>query len=172
MEDSTDTRTHFGRLCFVDTRMWSGVCPGSSCNRSRLSDSDFGKPAFMSGDPRPAFSSLRELCSLALTLLGRARFIAWCLRRPFLGKCRRGSKYFFARQVCLSWDPAQNPTKTRPCATLVRSVGRTTNINSIDPFIEYNMIAFCVCLSTTKNTTLFSCLSEKLISSLLLIVIY
>ena len=43
----------------------------------------------------------------ALTLLGGARFITWCLRRPFLDEYRRGQRHFWAG---LSYVPALGPT--------------------------------------------------------------
>ena len=55
---------------------------------------------------------------LTLTLLGGVRFIAWRLRRPFLGECR----HIWAKPLHLD-----TPQK-RSCATLVRMVGGSTNI--------------------------------------------
>ena len=46
----------------------------------------------------------------ALTLSGAARFIAWHLRRPFLGKCRQGLRKFWTHQACLGYDPVLGPT--------------------------------------------------------------
>ena len=70
--------------------VWVGtqVCPGSGGSRSRLFDMDFGKLAFMSCVIRPTSSSLRGPFPLALTLLGGARFIVWCLRYLFVGECQ------------------------------------------------------------------------------------
>ena len=39
-------------------------------------------------------SSLRGMYPQALTLFGGARFNAWCLKRPFLGECRRDPRHF------------------------------------------------------------------------------
>ena len=80
---------------------WSGwVCPGSGGSRSRPSDMDSGKLAFMSGAPRSASSSLKR----PLPFIGGAMFIAWRLTRPVLGECRWGP-------MCL------DPPKKRPCGT-------------------------------------------------------
>ena len=50
--------THFGQLC--SSVHGSGrVCPVYGGSRSRPSDIDYEKPAFMSGVPRPASSSLK-----------------------------------------------------------------------------------------------------------------
>ena len=72
-------------------------------------------------------SSFRRPSHQALTLLGGARFIAWCLRRPFLGECRRGPRHFWECRVCLGYGPAPLPTVKILSATLVRLVGRATN---------------------------------------------
>ena len=65
--------------------------------------------------------------SLALTLLGGVRFIAWRLRHHLLGECRRGPSHFWECRTRLGYGPAPRPTLKRPCATLVRLVGRPTN---------------------------------------------
>ena len=106
------------------------MCPCSGGTRSRLSDIDSGKLVFMSGSPRPTSSSLRDPLLQALTLLGGAMFSAWRLRRPFLGECRWVPRYFWRCWACLGYGPALGPTLKRPCATLVRSVRRTTNTES------------------------------------------
>ena len=84
-------------ICTVSECRWAGalfgwpcwsvhgsgrVCPGSGGSWQRPSGMDSGKPAFMSGAPRPASSSLGGLSPEALTLLGGARFIAWRMRPP------------------------------------------------------------------------------------------
>ena len=72
---------------------------------------DSGKPVFMSGVLRPAYSSLwGPPPPQALTLLGGARFFDWDLRRFFSGKCRRDPWYFCANQACLGYGPALGPT--------------------------------------------------------------
>ena len=53
----------------------------------------------------------QETVSQALTLLGVARFIAWRLKRPFLGECRRSSRHFWSRQACLGYSPTPRPTQ-------------------------------------------------------------
>ena len=56
-------------------------------------------------------------CILHLTLLGRARFIAWDTRRPFLGEYRRRLRHFWSRWGCLSNGPAPEPPKKALCHT-------------------------------------------------------
>ena len=41
----------------------------------------------------------------ALTLLGGVRFIAWYLRCPFLGECRRVSRHFWDCRTRLGYGP-------------------------------------------------------------------
>ena len=65
-------------------------------------------PVFMSRDRPP--SSIRGLSPLALAFLGRDRFIASYLRRPFLGEYRRGQRHFWSRQVSLGHGPPTGPT--------------------------------------------------------------
>ena len=55
------------------------------------------------------------------------RFIAWRLRRTFLGECQRRPRHFWNCRTHLGYSPAHRPTLKRPCATLVRLVGRRTN---------------------------------------------
>ena len=62
-----------------------------------------------------------------LKFLGGVRFTAWGLRRPFLGKCRWGSRYFWSRQACLGYDPEPRTTFKKPCAIHTQFVGYTTN---------------------------------------------
>ena len=59
---------------------------------------------------RRSSSSVREPSLQALTLLGRARFMARCLRRLFLGECRQGSRHFWSRQACLGYGSLTGPT--------------------------------------------------------------
>ena len=65
--------------------------------------------------------------SQALTLLGGARFIAWCLRCPFLGECWLGLRYFGECRACLGYGSAPGSTLKSPWAVLVRFMGRATN---------------------------------------------
>ena len=46
-----------------------------------------------------------------LTHLGGAKYIAWRLRRPFLGKCRRSPRYSCAHQAFLGYSPVSRPTQ-------------------------------------------------------------
>ena len=91
---------------------------------------DSEMPAFMSDAPGPVSPSLRGLSPQALTHLGGGRFIAWRLRRPFLGECRRGLVIFMLTRRVLATTLHLNPRKTRPCATLALSVGRTKNTDT------------------------------------------
>ena len=70
-----------------------------------------GRPSIRVTRTRPTFLKLQGPFLQALTLLRGAMFIAWCLRRPFLGKRRRGLRHFW---------------KCRPCAGLTRLVSRAT----------------------------------------------
>ena len=63
----------------------------------------------------------------ALALLGRARFITWHLRRPFLGGCWWGPRIFWKCRACLGYGSSCEPTLKKLCAILFRLVGRTTN---------------------------------------------
>ena len=62
----------------------------------------------------------------ALTLLGGARFTAWHLRHPFLRNTDRVRSILGESGL---WCCAQSHLKKRPCAALVRLVGRTANTN-------------------------------------------
>ena len=88
---------HFGRPCW-SVHGSGRVCLGSAGSRARPSDMDPGKPAFMSGVPRPVSSSFWGPCSRTLTLFEGATFIAWHLRHPFLEECRRGKRHFWSHQ--------------------------------------------------------------------------
>ena len=57
----------------------------------------------------------------------QARFIAWHLRYPFSGGCRRWPRHFWSQRVYLGYGPAPKPILKRPRAALVQLVGRTTN---------------------------------------------
>ena len=53
------------------------------------------------------------------------------MRCPFLEECWRGPKNFLCSPGVSGYGPAPRPTKQKEhCATLVRSVGRTTNIDT------------------------------------------
>ena len=93
-------------------------------------------------------SSLREaVLTQTLTLLGGIRFIAWRLRRPFLGVCRRGPWHFWKCQAHLGYDPAPGPTLKSPCATLVRLVGRRINTTNTANWVEKSFLFFFIFLN-------------------------
>ena len=70
--------------------------------------------------------SLRGPSPQVLTLLGGVRFIAWCLRLPFLGECRQGPKHFGECRTHLCYSPApRNTLKKALCHTCPD--GRTAN---------------------------------------------
>ena len=54
---------------------------------------------------------LRRPPHQALPLLGGAKFIACCLRHPFLGESRQGPRHFCARQMYLDYDARYGSTK-------------------------------------------------------------
>ena len=81
-----------------------------------------------------------------LTLFGGVRFIAWLMRFPSLGECRRGPRHFWDCRTRLGYGPSTGPTKKRPCATLVRLVGRIANTRTV-PFHERRITVKIVCLS-------------------------
>ena len=85
----------FQSAALVSTRIWSGVCPGSSGSRSRCALTGIHEP--------------QGAVSQALTLLGGARFIAWCLRPPFLGKYWRDSRHFWSHRACLDYGLCVGP---------------------------------------------------------------
>ena len=55
-------------------------------------------------------SYLRGQSPQVLTLFGGVRFIAWCLRRPFLRECRQGLRHFWSHWTRLGHSPAPRPT--------------------------------------------------------------
>ena len=62
--------------------------------------------------------NLRGLSHQALTLLRVVRFIAWCLRGPFLGEYQWGPRHFWSHQACLGYSPVPRPTlKKALCLT-------------------------------------------------------
>ena len=86
--------TSVGRVLSV--RGSGRVCPGSSGSRSRFALTGILEP--QGAVPR------------TLTLLEVTRFIAWRLRRTFLGECRRGPRHFDECRACLGYGPAPGPT--------------------------------------------------------------
>ena len=93
------------------------LCPGSNDSRSRCS---------LTGILEPQGSVPQ-----GLILLVGARFIAWCLRRPFLGVCRRGPRHFWERQAYLGYGHASDPPKKALCHT--RLVGGTKDKHRSPP---------------------------------------
>ena len=114
--------TRFGRLCW-SVHGSGQVCPDSVGCQSKSPDMDSSRPAFLSGAPRPVSSSLRGPSPQVLTLFVGARFITRRLKHPILGECWRGPRNFWSSWTC----PEPGPTYKRPYATLILSVGRTTN---------------------------------------------
>ena len=83
------------------------------------------------------FNITTPLASASLrgpSLIGGDRFIAWCQRRPFFRGMPTGSEAFLG---ILGYGPAPGPTKKRPCAILVRLVGRKTNNNNLQATWQY-----------------------------------
>ena len=106
------------------------MCPGSSSSRSRFALTGILEP--------------QGAVPQALTLLGGARFIAWRLRPPFLGECRRGPRHFWECRAYLGYCPAPGPTKKWLCAILVQLVGRKTNTDNLQAAWQYqNGISNC-----------------------------
>ena len=92
-------RTDFNWPCSsVHGSGW--MCPGSSGSRSRC-----------------ALTDILE----ALTLLGRVWFMAWCLRRPFLGECQRGPRHFWRRV----WATALRPVPPKKALYHTRPLSGT-----------------------------------------------
>ena len=56
-------------------------------------------------------------------LWGGVGFVAWCLMRPYLGKCRRDRRYFWQCQTRMG----NGSTLKRPCAKLACLVGHVTD---------------------------------------------
>ena len=109
--------THFSWLCLSVHRL-GRVCPGPDGSQSKPSDMDSGKPEFMSGAPTPPSSRLRGFVHEALTHFRRARLIAWCLSRFFLGKCRSGPSILVTTGRVLAMA-LRRTHQNRPCAKLV-----------------------------------------------------
>ena len=64
-------------------------------------------------------SSFKGPFPQVLTLFGEVWFIAWRLRCPFLGECRRGLRYFWKCWARSDYGPAPGPTlKKALCHTL------------------------------------------------------
>ena len=118
----THNGIHFRRQC-LEVHRSGRAYTRSGTSRSRLSD----KLAFISGVLRPVSLSFWEPSYQILTFLGRARFIsgAWCAL--FHGNVDETWGIFRATGRVWATPQRLDPPNTRPCATLVRSVGRTTN---------------------------------------------
>ena len=65
----------------------------------------------------------RGRLSPTVTFFGVVRFIVWCLRRPFFGKCQRGPKHFEQCCPCLSYSPALRLTFKKALCRTNASVG-------------------------------------------------
>ena len=64
------------------------------------------------------YLELQGAAPQVLTLLGGVRFIAWHLRRPFSGECRRGPRHFWECRARLGYGPAPGPIlKKASCNT-------------------------------------------------------
>ena len=88
--------THFGWPCIsVRGSFWVYL----------RSDIDSRKLAFISCSLRPALLDPQGAIPQALTLPEGVRFIAWGLRRLFLGECRRSPGYFGECRACLGYVP-------------------------------------------------------------------
>ena len=98
-----------------------------------------------------------------------ARFIAWRLRRTFLGECRRGPRHLWECRACLRYVPRPGPTKkgfvshspiwwahdkylmwTR-CLFFINTVTSCGNRASQQLFSEFNLWFGQNCFSSEKN---------------------
>ena len=107
--------TDFGRPCWSvhgSGRMW----PASGGSRSRPSDMKSGKLAKQDRQPR-----VLEVQGLLPGVWGP----------PILGECRRSPTHFRVTRRVWATALTLDALKTKPCATLVRSVWRTTNTDFI-----------------------------------------
>ena len=165
-----NTNPIYSRGYFLPARR---ICPASNGSRSRLSDMDSCKPAFMSGAPRSASSSLRGPSSQAVTLIGGARFIAWRFRCPFLVQCPRRvwamalrlepPKKGFVPHSSSRWDKWQIPTSSRQFRTDTSTCCTNTLIlyifsvlfsTLVPPTFSSSVSSFCPHPSTWHHTNL------------------
>ena len=98
------------------------------------------------GSPLPAFSSLRGASSQALTLLGEARFIAWCLKRPFLMGMADGARGIL-EPLGVSWlrPCARTDQKNIPTHTSTPShkeIKQKLCVKPLKPYIRKQIILF------------------------------
>ena len=115
--------TLVGRVCrYIDL---TECVPGSAVSWSRPFYMNSGRLALIFGAPRPSSSSFWGSSLQALTFFGGARFIAWRLRRLFLGECRLGPRHFWNCCAFLGYGPAPDPPKKALCYT--HPVGRTND---------------------------------------------
>ena len=100
------------RLAVVSaSQIWSGVSRLRMRYSVEAGEQEWrGGLAFASRSQVWHTSSLKKPCPRALTHLGGVRFIAWRLRRPFLGKCRRGPRYFWECRAYMGYSLAPEST--------------------------------------------------------------
>ena len=121
---SYNTRQRSIRGSRPNSRVWcASPVDGSHFGRPWCQLHGSGRVCLGTGDP----SGLRGPYPKALTLFGGVKLIAWRLRRPSLGECRRGLRYFSKCRARVGCGPAPGPNLKRPCAILIRLVGRKTN---------------------------------------------
>ena len=66
--------------------------------------------------------------SQAFTCFSRARFIAWCMRHPFLAEWQQGSRHFWSHQVSVDYAPASSTHNKKKVLCSTRAlVGCPTN---------------------------------------------
>ena len=86
-----------------------------------------GKPSIHVMRPILIFLEPQEAVPQALTLLGRARFIAWRLRFPLFMGILTGVKQFWECRACLGYGPVPRSTLSKALCRTCPLVGRTTN---------------------------------------------
>ena len=110
--DTVYRDTH--RSAVLDIHGSGRVCPGVGGSRSRCALTGILEP--------------QEIVLPGSNLLGGAGFIAWRVKHPSLGECRRRSpKHFGAAGRVWATALRLDPPKKRPCATHVQLVGRSIN---------------------------------------------
>ena len=78
-------------------------------------------------------SGLSGAVPQTLTLFGGVGFNAWRLRHPSLGECRQGPRHFWKCLARVGYGPEPETNLKRPCAILVRLMGRRTNTVPSNP---------------------------------------
>ena len=110
----------FGMACFMEKIwLWSGV--------SRLSIRQSAEAAWRGSLGGPAFVSRSQW---GTSLLLGARFIAWSLRNPFFRGLSTEPEAFWGMSGVSGLQQAlrPDPLLKKPCATVIRSLARATNI--------------------------------------------